>query len=48
MKFKCGCGTYNYGLEDWLAHWKHGIKYESRWMQRLHAIRLFLLTRVEL
>lgn len=45
LRFKCGCGEYNYNREDWLSHWKHG-RHRKDWMWR--ALRHFLLTRIEI
>lgn len=44
VRFKCGCGEYNYTRADWLSHWRHG-RHRENW--RWHAIRNFLLTQVE-
>lgn len=40
LYFKCKCGLYNYTLEDWLAHFKHG---KSIW----RALVLLLLTEIK-
>lgn len=42
VHFVCGCGSINYMLEDWLAHWKYSAK------GKMYAIKMFLLTRIEL
>jgi hypothetical protein len=42
MKFKCGCGSYNYNRGDWLAHFKHGQ--HGVW----RAVKHLLFTRIEL
>lgn len=41
LQFRCKCGLTNHNLEDWLTHWKYSDK------GKLYAIKLFLLTRVE-
>lgn len=41
VKFICGCGSQNFVLSDWTAHWKYGRR--GKW----RAIRHFLLTRIE-
>jgi hypothetical protein len=41
LEFKCGCGLYNYDLDDWISHFKYG---KSIW----RAIKFFLLTEIEL
>lgn len=42
IRFRCGCGLVNYDVNSWTCHWKYGSK------GKLHAVKLFLLTKVEL
>lgn len=39
MKFRCGCGAYNYTREDWLCHFRYG----GFW----RGMKNFFLTRIE-
>lgn len=48
IKFKCGCGEYNYTFGDWISHWKYGIQSKTQFQRKLRAIRHFLMTRIEL
>ena len=41
IQFVCGCGFTNHNLADWLCHW-------GGWNGKLWAIKMFLLTRIEL
>lgn len=42
IQFRCACCQVNYNLEDWISHWKYGLKGKK------HAVKLFLLTKIEL
>ena len=49
INFKCGCGSDNYNMEDWLSHWKYGTKRGEKFFDRhpkLRAIKHFLNTRI--
>lgn len=51
FRFECKCGLENYNKEDWLAHWKHGIKRPPVFLgnhPKLRAIYLFLTTKIKL
>ena len=42
VHFICGCGLENTNLEDWLAHWKHGLN--GKW----RAVVLFFNTKIQI
>ncbi len=51
VRYICKCGLENYNREDWLAHWKYGIKRPEKFLgkhPKLRAIWLFLTTEVRI
>ena len=43
----CPCGLENQNMQDWLAHWKDGIKRKDKFLgnyPKLRAIWMFLNT----